>query len=298
MFDTTPEGIVDLVKSGESQTVEFKSRFPNSQVVARVLSSFANTRGGILLIGVDDKGEIVGISELGAVNAHERLHEIASSLLPWPIEIGVIEISGKYVVYASVDKAPEQFFPVMTSRGELFQRGLSGETRARKDDWFNQWSKSAHFSEDGSWVGGSNKVTKKDLTIFVAMSFREEEEPALVDYFQAMERAVKASELPIKLNRVDLVEGDYEISQQVMDEIDKADIIIADFTLSARNVYFELGYARGKRKRVIQMARKGTELEFDTRNWRTLFYRNAAELEEKLLPALKVAHAELAVYAS
>jgi hypothetical protein len=49
---------------------------------------------------------------------------------------------------------------------------------------------------------------------------------------------------------------------------------------------FEIGYARGKGLRIIQSARKGTELEFDIRNWRTLFYRNATELEEKLIPEL------------
>jgi hypothetical protein len=78
-----------------------------------------------------------------------------------------------------------------------------------------------------------------------------------------------------------------------MAEIDKANIVIADFTLSSKNVYFELGYARGTKKRIIQCARKGTELEFDIKMWRTLFYRNATELEEKLIPALKNAYAEV-----
>jgi len=75
---------------------------------------------------------------------------------------------------------------------------------------------------------------KKRVVVFVAMSFREEEEPSLVDYFRAMERATKETKLPIDLVRVDLVEGDYEISQKIMDEINKA-----DFTLNSRNVYFE-----------------------------------------------------------
>jgi nucleoside 2-deoxyribosyltransferase len=85
----------------------------------------------------------------------------------------------------------------------------------------------------------------------------------------------------------------YEISQQIMNEIDQADIVISDFTLNARNVYFELGYARGKGCRIIQTARKGTILEFDIRNWRTLFYRNATELEERFIPEIKVAYEDI-----
>jgi nucleoside 2-deoxyribosyltransferase len=82
---------------------------------------------------------------------------------------------------------------------------------------------------------------------------------------------------------MDLVEGDFEISHEIMNRIDQADAILADFTLSPKNVYFELGYARGRRKSVIQTAKKDTPLEFDVRNWVTLFYKNATELEELLI---------------
>lgn len=125
------------------------------------------------------------------------------------------------------------------------------------------------------------------------MSFRNEEEPALVDYYRAIERAVNRLGIPIDLKRIDLEEGDYEISNEVMYQIDQCDIVIADFTLSSANVYFELGYARGRNKEVIQTARKETALEFDVRNWRTAFYRNATELEEKIGPALQTAYAKV-----
>jgi hypothetical protein len=114
-------------------------------------------------------------------------------------------------------------------------------------------------------------------------------DPSLVDYFEAMKRAVNSTSLPIDLVRMDLLEGDYEISQRIMDEIDKADILLADFTLGPANVYFERGYARGRNRRVVQAARKGTLLEFDTRNWHTIFYKNATELETALVPALEQA---------
>jgi hypothetical protein len=45
------------------------------------------------------------------------------------------------------------------------------------------------------------------IRVFVAMSFRFEEEPSLVDYFAAMRRAVAATKLPIELVRIDLFEG-------------------------------------------------------------------------------------------
>jgi nucleoside 2-deoxyribosyltransferase len=119
--------------------------------------------------------------------------------------------------------------------------------------------------------------------VFVAMSFREDEEPALVDYWHAMQRAAARARGEFSLRRIDHIDGDYEIITQIYEEIDLADLVIADLTLSSANVYLELGYARGRGKRIILTCRKDTSLEFDVRGHRTLIYRNATHLEEKLL---------------
>jgi hypothetical protein len=55
----------------------------------------------------------------------------------------------------------------------------------------------------------------------------------------------KATGFPIDLVRIDLLDGDYEISLKIMDEIDCSDALLADFTLSPANVYFEFGYGTG-----------------------------------------------------
>lgn len=115
------------------------------------------------------------------------------------------------------------------------------------------------------------------------MSFRSDEEPALVDYWHAMQRAAARAGGNLELRRVDEIDGDYEIISRIYEEIDAADLVIVDLTMSSANVYLELGYARGKGKRVIQTCRDGTHLEFDVRGRRTLTYHNAATLEEKLL---------------
>jgi nucleoside 2-deoxyribosyltransferase len=122
--------------------------------------------------------------------------------------------------------------------------------------------------------------------VFVAMSFREEDEPALVDYWHAMLRAADKAHREFTLVRLDQVDGDYEIVDRIYREIDAAHLVIADLTLSSPNVYLEIGYARGRRKHVIQTCRSGTRLEFDVRNRRTLIYRNATMLEHKLLQEL------------
>jgi ATP-dependent DNA helicase RecG len=46
------------LKSGESETLEFRERWNESGL--QTIAAFANTRGGTLLVGVSDKGRVVG----------------------------------------------------------------------------------------------------------------------------------------------------------------------------------------------------------------------------------------------
>lgn len=275
MFDTSEEGLIEIISKGESQTTEFKERLPSDNILAKLLVAFANTNGGIILIGINDDGKINGLTKKEAQVTLNRLQHLGFILLNSRIKTAISHLNGQIIVFAIVEKAPETLFPIRTSSGDIYKR--SGVSNL----------KSIEEKVDISLITGD------EISGFVAMSFREEEEPALVDYFEAMKRATKEAKLPIKFLRIDLLPGDHEISQKIMDEIFDSDFILADFTLNPKNVYFEVGIARGCGKVVIQTARFGTDLEFDVRNWRTLFYKNATELEKKLISSLPDVYKEV-----
>ena len=50
-----------LVAQGEGQQLEFKKKAAHPEKIVRELIAFANTEGGILLIGVDDDKTISGV---------------------------------------------------------------------------------------------------------------------------------------------------------------------------------------------------------------------------------------------
>ena len=50
-----------LIEEGEGFGIEFKRRISSAEKIARTIISFANTKGGTILFGVDDDGSIVGV---------------------------------------------------------------------------------------------------------------------------------------------------------------------------------------------------------------------------------------------
>jgi len=56
----------ELIEEGENLSCEFKLKFSEPEKIAKEIIAFANTLGGYILFGVEDKGKIVGVqSEKG-----------------------------------------------------------------------------------------------------------------------------------------------------------------------------------------------------------------------------------------
>lgn len=54
--------ILQRIESGESEVTEFKQMF-TSDTAGKAICAFANSKGGVLIIGVTDNGEIVGVQD-------------------------------------------------------------------------------------------------------------------------------------------------------------------------------------------------------------------------------------------
>ncbi|HDP54274.1 MAG TPA: ATP-binding protein [Bacteroidetes bacterium] len=88
--------IANLIKQGEHQTLDFKHSISDSKKIARSLAAFANTDGGILLIGVKDNGNVSGVNfdeEYYMLEAAAEMYckpEVKFSVTRWDINKKVV----------------------------------------------------------------------------------------------------------------------------------------------------------------------------------------------------------------
>lgn len=102
----TPEDIRARIEEGEGKRTEFKRGLPRDEKTARTLCAFANTRGGLLLIGVGDRGEILGAPH--PRRTLETLRSIASTRLdpPLVVQLGRVDVDELPIVWCSVPLSP------------------------------------------------------------------------------------------------------------------------------------------------------------------------------------------------
>jgi hypothetical protein len=119
---------------------------------------------------------------------------------------------------------------------------------------------------------------------FVAMPINPND-PALEDVLDAIKEA--ADRCGIHAERVDEPQYNERITDRILESIHKAEYVIVDLTGSRPNVFYEAGYAQGLRKTPIYIAREGTKLEFDLKDYPIIFFKSMKELKDLLEQRLR-----------
>jgi len=114
---------------------------------------------------------------------------------------------------------------------------------------------------------------------FVAMSI-DPDNRELEDVLDTIKQA--ARDVNIEAERVDEQQANERITDRVLESIRVAEFVIVDLTDAKPNVYYEAGYAQGIGKLPVYLAKHGTQLEFDIRDYPVIFYENMRDLRTGL----------------
>jgi len=135
------------------------------------------------------------------------------------------------------------------------------------------------------YEAGGVKESQKDK-VFILMAMSEDYELSQVN------KNIKevCAEFGLNPMRVDDFHTSGNINEEILHNIQTAEFLIVDLTKERPNVYYELGYAHGigfGAYDLILLAQEGTNVHFDIRNLRIIYYNDPDDMKEKLITRFK-----------
>jgi hypothetical protein len=119
---------------------------------------------------------------------------------------------------------------------------------------------------------------------FVAMPM-DNDDHALIDVLEAIKAG--AMECGVVAERIDDDESSERITDRILESIRKAEFVIVDLTNERPSVLYEAGFAHGIEKIPIYVARQGTKIHFDVKDYPVIIFRNMKELREGVARRLR-----------
>ncbi|HOQ01172.1 MAG TPA: ATP-binding protein [Acetivibrio clariflavus] len=157
--------IKKIIKDGENSYIEFKEENIRAKELAEEIVAFSNSEGGIILIGVDDEGNIKGVSD---DKIEETVMNICrNSCIPHIVPFcEIVEIEGKKIAVISVPKGQNK--PYYTVDHKYYIRVGTTKRIASKEELLRLFEASGSLHFDISPVEGTSM---KDLNLDIIRDY-------------------------------------------------------------------------------------------------------------------------------
>ena len=158
----TEEELKDMCLCGETTKVQFKESPIAQKDAAREMIAFANSKGGVILFGVEDKtGVIKGLSYEEIQQMSREMGNAANEQVKPTIyiEIEVMRVDGKHVLVCSVAEGCNK--PYKNLQGEIWvKQGADKRRITEKAEILGLFQDSGSYHPEAA---GVNDTTFADL---------------------------------------------------------------------------------------------------------------------------------------
>lgn len=168
----TENEIKKLCALGENSKVQFKLKLENPAKIAPELVAFANSKGGVILIGIEDKtGQIVGLNYQQAQQMSSLIGQVANEWVSPTIylDTDTVEVEGRTVLAVHVGEGINK--PYKDKSGNIWVKQSSDKRRITENGEIL-----ALFQESGSFhpdEKGVRRTSVNDIEMLLLNEYLE-----------------------------------------------------------------------------------------------------------------------------
>ncbi len=169
------EKLKELIASGESSTVEFKRKITTPDKIAKEVCAFANTKGGILLVGIDDDRKVIGVdSEKSEIDIIEIACQFYIEPPISPKSIEIVNYNKKEIIVVEIEESNRKPHTI---------EAVDAKSRKRRFAYIRIGEKSVIASREMRRLLSGLNADSKPIKIYIG-----EQEKKLFQYLEKHER--------------------------------------------------------------------------------------------------------------
>lgn len=148
--------LLDIVKRGEDSQVQFKETIGSPDALAAEITAFANSKGGMLFIGVSDDGEVKGLLGTDVARINQMISNVCTSKIEPQISVETQNITygDKVIIVIKVPRGPNKFY--MANGRDVWVKVGADKRKARREELQRLLQESQHLYADEQLVEGTS----------------------------------------------------------------------------------------------------------------------------------------------
>lgn len=164
------EELFNLIKLGEDSQNQFKENFTSPDALAAEIVAFANTRGGRIVVGVTDRGEIKGLTGPQVSSLNQMISNVCSQKVDPNLAVTTENVAneGRTIVLINVPMGPNKFY--MANGSDVWVKVGADKRRAKREEMQRLLQESAKLYADEQVMENTGL---KDLDLLMINEFVE-----------------------------------------------------------------------------------------------------------------------------
>lgn len=148
--------LIERISNGEDSYTQFKENITNNDKLAEELVAFSNSKGGVLIIGVTDNNDIIGLSDKDIRRLNQLIGNVINSHITPPVypitEIKTIE--EKKLLIVTVEDGSNK--PYSTNKGIYLTKAGSDKRKVSAEELRRLFAESKRLYADEEIINDSD----------------------------------------------------------------------------------------------------------------------------------------------